>query len=121
MIGYFKRRWFESRTLAVLQVHYEQPVRKPRPQFEAQLLRGAVNLTMQDGGTPFDAATRFYAAYAETALGRGIDLDSINFFGVLGRMFALRHEMKFYREHHDALKALGTAAQQRGEPASPGT
>jgi hypothetical protein len=70
------------------------------------MLDGAVNITMQDKGAPFDAATRFYAAYAEETLRTGGDLDSINFFGVLGRLLALRSKMKCYREHLDSLKQI---------------
>jgi hypothetical protein len=105
-----RRGWFEARTLAALQTYYEQPLKNPLPQFEAQLLRGAVNLTMKDGGTPVDAATRFYAAYAETALRAGRNLNDINFGGVLGRMFALRDKMKFYDEHRRVLGSVSRIA-----------
>lgn len=112
MFGLLKRHWFESRALAVLQLQYKQPLVKPLPPFEAQLLRGAVNLTLKDGGTPFDAATRFYAAFAETAVRRGVDLDSINFGGVLGSSWALRDQMKFPSEHVAALKTVSDYAGQ---------
>ena len=113
MLGWLTRPWFEARSLGVLQTYYDQPLKNPLPPFEARLLRGAVNLTRKDGGTPFDAATRFYAGYAETAVGQGRSLDDIGFPGVLGRMWSLRGEMKFYDEHLAALKTVSAAAQAR--------
>lgn len=107
------RYWFESPSLAVLQVYYEQPLKKPLPDFEKRLLRGAVNLTRKDGGTPFDAATRFYAAYAETAVLQGRKLNDINFGGVLGRMLVLKDKMKFFDEHKAALKPVSQADKDR--------
>ena len=68
---------------------------------------------MADGGTPFDAATRFYAAYAETALGQGRSLNDINFGGVLGRMSAMRDKMKFYDEHKRAFKSVSESAKAK--------
>ena len=106
MLNALKRPWFEARSLGVLQVYYEQPLKKPLPDFERKLLRGAVNITLKDGGTPFDAATRFYAAYAETHVGQGGDLNSIRFGGVLGRASLLRDKMKFWDEHKAALKEV---------------
>lgn len=111
MLGLLKRRWLESRALAVLQVHFEQQLQKPLPPFEAQLLRGAANLSLKDGGTPFDAAARFYAAFAETAVRRGVDLNSIQFGLVSARVFALRDRMHFYGEHIAALKTVSDNAR----------
>ena len=113
MIGWLKRSWFESRSLGVLQVYYEQPSKKPLPDFKARLLRGAVNKTMADGGTPFDAATRFYAAYAETTVEKGGSLDSIGWAGALGRFSALRGKMRFYDEHMAAFKGVSAASKRR--------
>ena len=113
----FKRRWFESRALAVLQVYYEQPFKKPLPNFEAKLLRGAVNLTMKDRGTPHDAGTRFMAAYGETTVGRGGSLDDINWWTFLGRMWALRDKMKFWDEHMRNVKSVDRMVKDR--PAHP--
>lgn len=103
------RPWFQARSLGVLQTYYSQPLKNPLPDFEARLLRGAVNLTMKDGGTPFDAATRFYAAFAETAVGQGRSLNDIGFGGVLGRLSAMRDKMKFYDEHIAVLKTVSAA------------
>jgi hypothetical protein len=111
MIRWLTRPWFQARSLGVLQTYYSQPLQNPLPAFEAQLLRGAVNLTMADGGTPFDAATRFYAAYAESAVGQGRSLNDIGFGGVLGRMSAMRAKMKFYDEHKAALETVSERAK----------
>ncbi len=103
--------------LGVLQTYYSQPLKNPLPQFESQLLRSAVNLTMKDGGTPFDAATRFYAAFAETAVGQGRSLNDIGFGGVLGRLLALRPKMKFYEEHKSALRTVSENHKNRKQSA----
>jgi len=107
------RRWFESRSLAVLQVHFAQPLKQPLPPFEKQLLRGAVNLTRKDGGTPFDAAARFYAAYAETAIGNGRKLIDIGFPTVMARTPALKNRMKFHDEHIATLRQLIEMEKER--------
>lgn len=111
MISWLMRPWFQARALGVLQTYYNQPLKNPLPPFEARILRGAVNLTMTDGGTPFDAATRFYAAYAETAVGQGRSLNDIGFGFVLGRLSALRDKMKFYDEHIAMLKTVSVAGK----------
>lgn len=109
----FKRHWFESRALAVLQVYYEQPFKKPLPPFEAKLLRGAVNKTIADNGTPHDAGTRFMAAYGETTVGRGGSLDDIKWATFLGRMWALRGEMTLWDEHMRSVKMVSEMAKDR--------
>ena len=109
----FRKRWFESRSLAVLQVYYEQPFKKPLPPFEAKLLRGAVNLTMKDGGTPHDAGTRFMAAYGETTVGQGGSLQDINWPTFLGRMWALRGQMKHWDEHMRNVKLVDQMVKDR--------
>lgn len=106
MFSWLTRPWFQARSLSVLQTHFSQPLANPLPAFEARLLRGAVDLTMKEGGTPFDAATRFYAGYAETAVRQGRSLNDIGFGGVLGRLAGLRGQMKFYDEHLAALKTV---------------
>lgn len=111
MIRWLTRPWFQARALSVLQTYYDQPLKNPLPEFEGRLLRGAVNLTMKDGGTPLDAATRFYAAFAETAVGQGRSLNDIGFGGVLGRLWALR-DKKFYDEHVAVLKTVSAAEKQ---------
>lgn len=108
-----KRRWFESRALSVLQVYYEQPLKKPLPEFEARLLRGAVNLTMRDGGSPHDAGTRFMAAYGETTVARGGDLADIRWPTFLGRMLALKPEMKHWDEHMKSVKLVAEMVDDR--------
>lgn len=111
MLGWLKRSWLKARTLSVLQTYYEQPLNNPLNDFNARLLSGAVNLTLQDGGTPFDAASRFYAAYAEAAIGQGRTLNDINFGGVLGRQLALQSRMRFYGEHVAAFKAVSAVVR----------
>jgi hypothetical protein len=90
----------------VLQIYYEQPFKKPLPSFEAKLLRGAVNLTIKDGGTPHDAGTRFMAAYGETIIGRGGSLEEIKWFTFLGRMWAIRDRMRHWDEHMRNVKLV---------------
>jgi len=118
MLRISRRHWFEARSLGVLQTYFEQPLKNPLPEFERKLLRGAVNLTIKDGGTPFDAATRFYAGYAETHVGRGGDLNDIRFGGVLGRMLALRSQMKFWDEHKAAMKQVSEMGKNREHSAA---
>ncbi len=109
----FKRGWFQARALGVLQVYYEQPLKNPLPDFEARLLRGAVNLTMKDGGSPHDAASRFMAALGETTVGRGGDLMDIKWPTFLGRMLALKGEMKHWDEHMAAVKQVSQLEKDR--------
>ncbi|WP_425230429.1 hypothetical protein [Sphingomonas sp.] len=113
MFELLRRPWFEARSLSVLQTYYEQTLKLPLPELERKLLRGAVNVTLKAGGTPFDAATRFYTAFAETHLGRGGDLHDIKFGTALGRMWALRDNMKFWGEHMAAMKQVSALRGDR--------
>lgn len=79
-------------------------------------MRGAVALTMRDKGTPIDAAFRFYAAYAETVAGQGRDLNEINFGRAGGRLLALKDSLKFYPEHHSALKSVAALRDKIAAP-----
>lgn len=65
-----------------------------------------MNVTLNDGGTPFDAATRFYAALVETSVREGKSLSELNFGLVLGRLFALRAKFRHFNEHISTLKRL---------------
>lgn len=107
----FKRSWFQARALGVLQTYYGQSFQHPLPPLEKQLLRGAVNVTLKDGGTHHDAAMRFYAAYAETSLSQGSDHNDINFGHVSGRMMALKGQMNHFDEHKVALKQVSATSQ----------
>jgi hypothetical protein len=98
--------WFEARVLSALQGYLDQPLPKPLPHFERQLLGMMAKLTRMNGGTPLDAASRFYSAYADRALDGGSSLDDVGFAGVAGRIFASRGKMNFYPEHHAALLKL---------------
>ena len=119
MVRFLKQRWFAARALAVLQEYYEQPLRQPLPTFEQKLLDGAVNVTIKDGGTPFDAATRFYTVFAESAVRTGRDLAGINFGGVIGRLWTIRDKMKHFDEHKAALQSVREyATASSNEPIS---
>lgn len=106
MLKNLQKSWFQARTLSVVQTYFEQPIHNPLPQSDAEMMSRAVRQTMLDGGSPHDAALRYFVALAEKTVRAGGKLDEIRFFHVLGRSWAIRTKMKFYAEHVRALKQM---------------
>ena len=112
MFAVLKRRWMEAQALSVLQTSFELPLRNALPAFEAEILRAAAEKTINDRGTPHDAAARFYSAYAENAVRNDRDLNEIKFGLVLGRLLSQKAKMKHFQEHRTALTKIGAAVQR---------
>jgi hypothetical protein len=102
----------EAQALSVLQTSFELPLKNPLQSFEAQNLRAAAEKTIDDRGTPHDAAARFYSAHAENAVRNGRDLNEIKFGLVLGRLLSLKAKMRHFQEHKTALTKIGAAVQR---------
>jgi hypothetical protein len=101
--------WHKSRALSALQVYFDQPYKEPLPNYVRKALTDLSRIALQDGATPIDTALRFYRLQAEIAKEAGQSLESIGFFGVMGRMWALRSKQNFYQENHKALIEIGSA------------
>ena len=101
------------RSLSALQVYFEQPLREPLPLAINHALRDLSKQAINDGATPIDTALRYYHWMLQQSAAKNQPLDELDYVGVLGRMFALRDRMKFYREHQEALLKVGEFSKDK--------
>lgn len=106
MFREIKVGWHKARALSAVQTYLNVPLKEPLPQVLNEQLTRLSNRGVDEGVTPIDTAFRFYAELVAEHLSNNGSLDSIGFFGALGRMTALRDKMIVYREHHEAMIAI---------------